>query len=230
MSIRTFPRKLMALCLGVVLVSCSATRPTAVVPGPTGPYDLHKYALLIQRAPDGRVTHDWKPLEDFDLTHFQSAWGARSSSRGIVHVSSAGLAEYCEGRRRQCMQDCLSSRSPIKVGNSKYEDVKTTPWRVVRGRWCQEKCTEQAVQCTRRRGEWAEEYAAEFSAMEPAVDWLKTHREEIVVGTAIVIAGVVFVAVVAASGGGALVLVPLVFLTESPMGPPAAFPLAEVAR
>jgi hypothetical protein len=90
---------------------------------------------------------------------------------------------------------------------------------------------EQADMCRRRRGSWADEYAAEFNAIEPAVDWIKTHREEILVGTVIVIAGVAFVAAVAASGGGALILAPLVFVAESPPGLPAAAPsMAEAAR
>ena len=84
--------------------------------------------------------------------------------------------------------------------------------------------------CRRGAGSWAEEYAAEFDETESAVDWLKNHREEIAVGTTIVIAGVAFVAAVAASGGGALVLVPLVFLTESPAELPTALPIAEAAR
>ncbi|QRK13547.1 hypothetical protein JQX13_10160 [Archangium violaceum] len=67
-------------------------------------------------------------------------------------------------------------------------------------------------------GSWAEEYAAEFDEIEPAVDWIKNHREEILVGSVIVIAGVVFVATVVASGGGALVLMPLVFVAEASPG------------
>jgi nicotinamidase-related amidase len=67
-------------------------------------------------------------------------------------------------------------------------------------------------------GEWAEEDAAEFDAIEPAVDWIKNHREEILVGTVIVIAGVAFTVVVAASAGGALILVPVVFLVEDSSG------------
>ncbi|WNG22436.1 hypothetical protein F0U63_40930 [Cystobacter fuscus] len=66
--------------------------------------------------------------------------------------------------------------------------------------------------------------------MEPAVDWIKTHREELLVGTVIVIAGVAFVAAVAASGGGALILMPLVFVAENPSGSPAAPALAEATR
>lgn len=225
----TLPQKLMASSLSLLLVSCSATRPVVAAQGPTGPQDLTRYALIVQEMPDGRVTHDWKPLRDFDVTKFQYPLSAMNSNRGIVRVSSTGLNEYCEGRREQCVQDCLASSRPLKVGHLIYQDVKAQPWREAKWWWCREKCMEQAVQCTRGRGSWAEEYAAEFHAIEPAVDWIKTHREEILVGTVIVISGVAFVAAVAASGGGALILVPLVFVAENPPGLPAA-PIAEATR
>jgi hypothetical protein len=84
--------------------------------------------------------------------------------------------------------------------------------------------------CRRGMGEWAEEYAAEFDSIEPAVDWLKNHREEILVGTVIVIAGVAFVAVTMASGGGALYFVPLLMFAEAPQGVPPAAPIAEMTQ
>lgn len=63
-----------------------------------------------------------------------------------------------------------------------------------------------------------------------AVDWIKNHREELLVGSVIVIAGVAFVAAVAASGGGALILMPLVFVAESTPGLPTASSIAEATR
>jgi hypothetical protein len=66
-------------------------------------------------------------------------------------------------------------------------------------------------------GEWAEDYATEFDTSDSAVDWIKNHREKLLVGTVIVIAGVAFVTVAAAAG--ALVLVPLVLLTKAPFEP-----------
>ena len=49
--------------------------------------------------------------------------------------------------------------------------------------------------------------AVRFEAIQPAVDWVKEHRTEIAVGTAVVIAGVAFVAVF--GGAGILVLAPV---------------------
>ncbi|WP_309887948.1 hypothetical protein [Archangium sp.] len=138
--------------------------------GPTGPHDLARYVLIIQELPDGQVTHDWKPIKDFELTKFQYTQNAMSTSRGIVRACSTGLKEYCEGRRRQCEQDCLASRGPFRIGHLIYQDVKTQPWREAKKWWCPSQCLEQAVQCNKGRGSWAEEHVAEFHAIEPAVD------------------------------------------------------------
>ena len=76
-------------------------------------------------------------------------------------------------------------------------------------------------------GEWAEEYEAEFDSTESAVDWLENHREEILVGTVIVIAGVAFVAMTMASGGSTLYFVPFLMFADAPQGVPPEAPIAE---
>lgn len=59
-----------------------------------------------------------------------------------------------------------------------------------------------------------------FSAIADAVAWLKRHREEVLVGSSIVIAGVVFITV--SAGAGAFVLVPAVLMaSSSPSGIPS---------
>ncbi|HEX5746996.1 MAG TPA: hypothetical protein VFZ09_12190 [Archangium sp.] len=228
MSTQTLGQKLIASSLGLLLVACSVTQPLVAAQGPTGPHDLARYALIIQETPDGRITHDWKPLKDFDLAKFQSALSAMNSNRAMVRVSSMGLETYCEGRRVQCEQDCLASSRPIQVGQWKYDDVKTQPWRIARSWWCPRHCLQQAVLCNKGRGSWAEEYAAEFHAIEPALDWLKTHREEILAGSVIIIAGVAFVAVSTAAGAAALILMPFVLFAENSSGFPSTS-VAEVA-
>jgi hypothetical protein len=220
----------MASSLALLLVSCSATKPMSATQGPTGPLDLARYVLVIHEMPDGRVTHEWKPLKDFDVTRFQHATRVMSAHRGIVRVSSKGLEEYCEGRRAQCEEDCLASSRPVWVGHWKYEDVKIQPWREARKWWCPKHCGSYADMCRRRMGKWAEEYAAEFDAIDPAVDWIKRHREEISTGTVIVIAGVTFVAAVALSSGGVLLLVPLVLVAESSPAQPIVAPAVEAIR
>jgi hypothetical protein len=68
--------------------------------------------------------------------------------------------------------------------------------------------------------------------MDSSVDWAKRHRNEILAGAVVVIAGVAFVAVVAGSGGGALVLTPLVLMAsaDTRSGHPAEPQLCEVRQ
>ena len=47
----------------------------------------------------------------------------------------------------------------------------------------------------------------EFSNIDRALAWLRQHKTEVAIGTVVVVAGVVFI--VATSGAGALLLVPL---------------------
>lgn len=202
----------MAVSLALVLVSCSAAHAPAV--GPAGPRDLARYVIVLKQQADGQVVHAWVPLKEFDLTKFQHAMRTRSVRRNIVRVSSSDLNAYCQGRYEQCMDDCPRSGSPFEIGHRKYKDTRAQPWRIARGRWCRENCMDAFAQCIRGRGEWAEEYAAEFDAIEPAIDWLKKHRSELVVGSVVVIAGVAFAVVVAGSGGAALVLAPLLVMAE----------------
>ena len=51
-----------------------------------------------------------------------------------------------------------------------------------------------------------------FEALDSAIDWLKRNRREVLVGSIIVIAGVVFVTV--SAGSGLLVLAPVVLVAE----------------
>ncbi|HEX5751248.1 MAG TPA: hypothetical protein VFZ09_33805 [Archangium sp.] len=49
--------------------------------------------------------------------------------------------------------------------------------------------------------------------MDEAIDWLKRHRQELLVGTIVTAAGVTFIVV--SAGAGVLVLAPLVLMTQS---------------
>ena len=207
-------QNILATSLALLCVSCSVTRHSAA--GPTGPQELTRYALVVEETPDGHVMHRWQPIEDFDMTGFQYSLSTLRTPRGIVRVSTDRQA-YCEGRRKQCWDDCLASSRPIPVGHLRYPTYRG-PWHANKGWWCQESCMKLEDMCNRGMGEWAAEYAAEFDAIDPAVDWIKNHREELLVGIVIVISGVAFAAAVAASAGGALILVPVVLLVEDSSG------------
>lgn len=224
MNSRTLPQRFMALSLNLLFLSCSATQ--HVVTGPAGPHELSRYVLILQEAPGGKVKHEWKPLKDFELTKLQQAMNTVNTHRGIVRVSSTGLENYCYGRGQQCKEDCRRSRNPFPVGHLRYPKYKG-PWRDGKIWWCPESCGMLEDMCRRGMGEWAEEYAAEFDSTESAVDWLENHREEILVGTVIVIAGVAFVAMTMASGGSTLYFVPFLMFADAPQRVPPEAPIAE---
>jgi hypothetical protein len=109
-------------------------------------------------------------------------------------------------------------------------ETQAQPWRIARNWWCPTNCMEASIECKRKRGEWADEYAAEFDAIDPAIDWIKRHRTELAVGTVVVIAGVAFAVVIVGSGGAALVLAPLLVMAESSPEMSPEVQLAEACR
>ncbi len=228
MEMASVTQRVMAVSLAFMLVSCSATHYSAA--GPMGPQDLARYAIVFEQRPDGQVSHAWIPLKEFDLTKLQHAMSKMNARQNIVRVSSSGLNAYCDGRHDQCTKDCLKSSRPFVIDHRKYMDTRAQPWRVARGWWCPSNCMEASIECKKGRGEWAEQYAAEFDAIAPAIDWLKKHRTELAVGTVVVIAGVAFAVVVAGSGGSALALAPLLIMAEISPEVPPEIQLAEACR
>lgn len=221
-------RRAIAVSLAFVLFSCNATSYSAT--GPTGSRDLAKYAIVIEQQPDGQLTHIWIPLKEFDLTRFQRTLSTANVRRDIVRVSSSGLDEYCDGRHDQCVNDCLKSSKPFAIGSRKYMDTQAQPWRIARNWWCPSNCMEAMIECKKGRGEWADQYAAKFDSIDPAIDWIKKHRAELVVGSVVVIVGVAFAVVVVGSGGAALALAPLLLMTEVSHGMLPERQLAETGR
>lgn len=219
--------RVLAMILATLLVSCSVTRSAEL--GPPSPRELTKYALVIEQRPDGQVASAWIPLKELDLPKYALTSNRLDTYREFVRVSSWGLGEYCEGRHDQCLEDCLSSPKPFVIGGRKYMDAQAQPWRNARGWWCSSNCLEEMIRCKKGRGEWADQYAR-FEAIDPAIDWIKRHREELAVGTAVVIAGVTFAVVAVGTGGAALVLVPMLILAESSSELPSDARLAEARR
>ncbi|MFP2923698.1 hypothetical protein ACLESO_00505 [Pyxidicoccus sp. 3LG] len=218
------------MSLALILTACSATPKHSAVAGPTGPHDLARYAIAFEQRPDGQVVHAWIPLKELELTKFQHTSSSSYTRRNIVRVSSSALNAYCDGRHDQCVKDCLNSSRPFVIGHRKYMGTQAQPWRIARSWWCPSNCMEVAIECKKGRGEWADQYAAEFDAIDPAIDWIKRHRTELVVGTVVVIAGVAFAVMVAGTGGAALVLVPLLVMAERPPEMPPEIQLAGACR
>jgi intracellular sulfur oxidation DsrE/DsrF family protein len=190
--------RLTALSLGLLLLSCGATRYS--VPGPTSARDLGRYVLIIERAPDGQVAHSWKPVKDFDLTAYPHPAATRDLHERIVHVA---FDRNCDEERDACEDMCVSSLkgddwSHMSAGAKK--------------RHCIRVCMQPYLDCSRLK-ELAEGGTVEFHAIDQAIDWVKQNREKLMVGTVVVIAGVAFV-VVTGGSGGFLLLAPVIVLAS----------------
>jgi hypothetical protein len=57
---------LMVVSLGLVLVSCGATRYSA--PGPHDAQELSRFVLVIKKEPGAQVSHSWERMSSLDLS------------------------------------------------------------------------------------------------------------------------------------------------------------------
>jgi hypothetical protein len=192
------PRRLLASLLGILLVSCSATRSS--VPNPTNAQELSRLVLVIKQAVDGQVTHSWEPLSGFDGARYSYRASSGTFEGSIVR---AARTRDCDEELYACVNMCVKSlrgRNWTHASRGSKDEI------------CRRKCLPAYDDCCRLRDQ-AE--ALKFTVVDEAVAWLKQHREELLVGTVVIIAGVAFVAVVAGSGGGALILAPAVLLVSA---------------
>ena len=205
MSPRRHSLKLVVMGLCLLLSSCSATRPMV---GPTGMRDLARYVLIVQEMPDGRVTHFWKSTGDFDLEQYQHLLSRHRDSGRTVPVA---WQRDCDEEMRQCINKCMGSNLGDNWGH-----LYQPPTRRLGGKHaeCRKRCWPAYEECNKQNVEDSAK-AVELPTIERAVDWVKQHRKELAVGAVVVIAGVAFVVV---TGGGGLVLAPMVLLvsTEAP--------------
>lgn len=199
----------MAVGLGLLLVSCSATR--ASLPTPTSVQELSRSVLVLEKTPDGQVTHSWEPLSSFALSKLPLPYrsGGGSVEGPIVR---AAWTRDCEEESDACMDMCRKSLGSRNWSHSKKGSKEAT---------CRGRCRPAYIDCCELR-EQAE--ALKFSAADDAVAWLKLHHEELLVGTVVVIAGVAFVATAVGSGGAVLLLVLAILMvsSEAPLVPQLA--------
>lgn len=188
-----------ALLLSALLDSCSAPRHTI----PSGAGKLAPLVLVMETQPDGQVSHDWLHAEDFDLESYRHRLRAEGRTGRIVLVSS-GQTD-CYAQYLECYQQCR--KIPIPPDFNQY--LHDFGPRAGHDRYCSEKCMPRYTECLKAQGARAQE----FTTAGMAVDWLKRHHESVLVGSLVVIAGVVFVTV--SAGAGTVILAPLVLVTSS---------------
>jgi hypothetical protein len=193
------PQKVVVAALSVLLVSCSATRYAAL----TSTEELSRLVLVMEEAPDGQVSHSWQRAEDFDLERYRYG----SSSDDVVGriVLATSRQPDCYAQYLECYHQCR--RTPVPPDFNQY--IHDFGPGAGHDRYCSEKCMRQYTECMRAQGRRAQE----FSAVDSAVDWLKSNHESVLVGSLVVIAGVVFVTV--SAGAGVIVLAPVVLVASS---------------
>lgn len=193
-------QRIMASSLCLLLFSCSTTG--YAPPGPSGSADLSRYVLVIQETPDGHVSHAWQPLSGFDVSRYPYLASNSRLEETIVRVS---FNRNCEAELDECVEMCKASR---KGRNWSHASAGS------KDEMCRQRCMPSYLDCCKLE-ELAEagKLRVSFPAVDSAVDWLKQHQRELVVGTIVVIAGVSFV--VATGGGGILVLAPALLLASS---------------
>ena len=94
----------MAASLGLLLAACSATR--ASLPTPTSVQELSRSVLVIEKTPDGQLTHSWEPLSGFDLSKYPYRASGGTVDGPIVR---AAWTRDCEEESDACLEMCMKS-------------------------------------------------------------------------------------------------------------------------
>ncbi|MFL5354853.1 hypothetical protein [Archangium sp.] len=152
-----------------------------------------EYVLIIQENPDGQPTHEWKPTLDLDLSQYTYR-ANRTIEAG--RVQAVTFTRDCEAELHECYQDCM--KRPLPPGHG---GIKIPRKEGGKAEWCNRKCMQPYNDCCRLR----DLEVQRFEAIEPALEWAKQHRKEILAGTVVIIAGVAFLAF---GGPGVLILAP----------------------
>ncbi len=209
----TTHQKLIAASLSALLVSCSPTRHAP--PAPTSAASPSSFVLLIEEGSAGQLTHSWQPVQSFDLSPYRRQPGTGGQPGRIV--PAVARPRDCDEENRECYGKCMAR--PLPRG---YGSFRTPRKDGGKSEFCRRECQQAYDDCV----ELERLRPQEFTAVDGAVDWLKRHRTEVLVGSVIVIAGVTFVVV--SAGAGVVILAPVVLLASADA--PLAAPVAEGLR
>ncbi len=190
------PRIVILGLLGILAACSSSQPPLSAEPSQKLPPNLHESVLVIRTAPGGQAEHSWQPasLWNQELNSLHESTGV--STARIVLASSR--PRDCDQEQIDCHRDCMRRKPPYPHGARRsHSHVE----------YCDNKCLGEYMDCLKLQ----KLEALSFTAIGHAVDWLRRHQREVLVGTTIVAAGVAFVVI--SSGAGLIVLAPLVLLT-----------------
>jgi hypothetical protein len=181
------------MLLSLILLACSG--PHTI---PSDHFQTPQNRLLVIRGTsDEAQVVTWQTASGSDRALLDQAL-VRARKSGPV-VLTAHRARDCDQEQIECFRRCWKKKppSPIERGSPSHYSH------------CQNTCREAYMDCLKLK----ELDALEFTAMDEAIDWMKRHRQELLVGTIITAAGVTFIVI--SAGTGALVLAPLVLIAQS---------------
>ena len=195
-AVQTVLHRLLAGSLALSLASCSATRSAFATPRSE---ELNEFVLIIQEAPDGHISHSWHRATEVHLEQYRQFSSLAPTSRPIVLASRR--PRDCDEEHIACYRNCMKRRLPSHLSHIEYGSARHI-------NHCSSTCLDAYQDCLdSQRGR-----ALMFPAIDGAVDWMKEHRTEPLVGTLVVVAGVTFI--VASAGAGVLVLAPLALMAS----------------
>ncbi|WPB81259.1 hypothetical protein KYC5002_19315 [Archangium violaceum] len=157
---------------------------------------MRMIALMTLTAMTGvGCTHAQRPEAK---VHFVSG-----DTEGVGAALATGGAggHDCQKEHEECVKRCWNKK------NWPYpHNIKQSGWYLER---CEHDCRVEFNECEEEQEEAARERARklEFSHMNEAIEWIRTHKTEVALGAIITVAGVAFV--LTTGGSGALILAPL---------------------
>ncbi|MGZ3458039.1 MAG: hypothetical protein ACXU86_05980 [Archangium sp.] len=190
---RTVAYRLLTPCLALLLVACSSTH---LATNPRAE-ELTDFVLLIREEPDGQVSHSWRRAAEFDLSQYGHLTSMGRRTGRIVLASSR--PRDCDQEQIDCVQACMKRRLPSYQNHIKRVDGS-------KRRFCEKECLDEYMDCL----ELQKSRGLQFTVVDDAVEWLKRNREQLLVGTIVIIAGVAFVTI--SAGAGAVVLAPVMLV------------------
>jgi hypothetical protein len=187
------PSSLLVPALALLLVARGGTRHA------TGPREdgLSNRVLILAEDARGEVHPLWQSATGFSQSRRAEAFRARSEVGRIVLASRR--PRDCDQEQIDCVQACMKSRLPSYLGHIQRADGG-------KKRFCERECLEKCQDCL----DLQKAQALRFQAEDDAVDGLKHHHTELLVGTIVIIAGIAFVTV--SAGTGAAILAPLMLV------------------
>lgn len=123
---------------------------------------------------------------------------------GVGSALGTGGSGYdCDDELSKCFNRCWeSSRKP-------YPHTENNEWYY---EYCTKTCRKEYMQCIEEKEKEEAERVKkrpplEFSSLDKARDWIRSHKTEVALGTVVIVAGATFI--LATGGAGALILAPL---------------------